>query len=161
MFSDFARRAGTAFALALLLGASPSAAAGGNTPSASDQTPAAALPDGVLDTVWEWTWFGSGAEQFDVDNPEQYTLQFFADGTLALQADCNRGRGEYAIDAEGQITLSRLGTTMMLCEEDSRADQFLQSLERVRLFFEKDGDFFLEAPIDSGTLRFRPATAEE
>ncbi|MFD2649357.1 hypothetical protein ACFSX5_16345 [Devosia albogilva] len=50
---------------------------------------------------------------------------------------------------------------MMLCDEPSRADQFLQSLEQVRLFFEQDGDFFLEAPIDSGTLRFRRAPAEE
>lgn len=129
----------------------------GKDAGTGQQTHAGSLPAGVLDVVWEWTWFGSGAEQFDVENPEQYTVQFFDNGSLALQADCNRGRGEYMIDAEGMITLAKLATTMMLCEGDSRADQFLQALEQARLFFEQEGDFFLEAPIDSGTLRFRRA----
>jgi len=61
-----------------------------------------ALPEGVLDATWQWTWFGSGAEQFDVDHPEHYTLHFSADGNLAIQADCNRGRAGFTVAAHRQ-----------------------------------------------------------
>ncbi|HQZ12632.1 MAG TPA: META domain-containing protein [Devosia sp.] len=133
----------------------PAAAAVPGVPAAADTAAAPALPEGVLDATWEWTWFGSGKEQFDVPKPEQYTVQFLADGTMALQVDCNRGRATFELEPDDMIRLSPIGTTMMLCPPGSLDHRFTSALEQVRLFFEKDGDFFLEAPMDSGTLRFR------
>ena len=114
-----------------------------------------ALPADVLDVTWQWTWFGSGAEAFDVDKPELYTVQFAADGSVAIQADCNRGMAHVTLAEDNRITLSPIATTMMLCPDGSLDGRFLSALEQVGTYFQKDGDFFLEAPISSGTLRFR------
>lgn len=116
-------------------------------------------PD-VLDATWEWIWFGSGKEQFDVDKPERYTLEFAADGALAIQADCNRGTGTYEFKPDSMIEITPLAITRALCEEPSLGDRFVRALDQVVLYFEKDGDVFFEAPIDSGTLRLRRQAAE-
>ena len=129
-------------------------------PSQGDASTSAAVHPELLDTPLQWIWFGSGKEQFDVDAPERYTIEFFADGTLAIQADCNRGTGNYAFKPDGGVDITPLAITMMLCEEPSLGDRFVKTLDQVRLYFEKEGDFFLEAPLDSGTLRFRRQPAE-
>jgi len=148
--------------LAVLLSTSGSIADGLDRiqPAATAAPGSHALPAGVLDSTWQWTWFGSGAEQFEVDHPERYTLQFSADGNLAIQADCNRGRAGFTVAAAGRISISPVAKTMMLCPEGSLDGKFVQALERVRTYFEKDGDFFLEIPLDSGTLRFRRESAD-
>lgn len=143
-----------ALSMVVVLGASAAFAADPRTAAS------AALPEHVLNATWEWIWFGSGAEQFEVDEPAQYTIEFLEDGAVAIQADCNRGRAEYELGADGQITLSPIATTMMLCPDGSLGDRFVNTLDQVRLYFEKDGDFFLEAPLDSGTLRFRRQAAD-
>src|SRR5690349_19489130 len=78
-----------------------------------------ALPAEVLDATWEWISFGDGKEQFDVDKPGQYTVQFSADGMVAIQADCNRGRAEFTMGPDQQISFSPIGVTMMLCPDGS------------------------------------------
>lgn len=149
-------------ALAMLAPVSGSLADGVEQAQSADTAApdAYALPEGVLDATWQWTWFGSGAEQFDVDHPEHYTLHFSADGNLAIQADCNRGRAGFTVAAHRQISISPVAKTMMLCPDGSLDGKFVQALERVRSYFEKDGDFFLEIPLDSGTLRFRREAAD-
>ena len=150
------RSFGLAAALLLVALAVPGDAIGSDAKgSAQADAAAEALPPDVLDTTWEWIWFGSGAEEFDVEAPERYTVAFSADGKVAIQVDCNRGVATYELGPDGTIELSPIGVTMMLCEDDQLGDRFVKSLEQVRLHFEKDGDFVLEAPISSGTLRFR------
>lgn len=144
-------------ALAALAPAPQSIAGGVAKPQPADKGAAIVnlLPADLFDATWQWTWFGSGAEQFDVDHPERYTLQFSADGHLAIRADCNRGMGRFIVGADRQISISPIGKTMMLCPEGSLDGRFVRALERVNTWFEKDGDFFLESPLGSGTLRFR------
>lgn len=122
--------------------------------------PVRVLPAELLDATWQWTWFGSGAEQFDVDHPENYTLLFLADGTAAIKADCNRGTAQYSLAEDNRITLAPIAVTMMLCPNPSLEAKFLGALEQVVTYFQMDGDFFLELPISSGTLRFRREAAD-
>jgi hypothetical protein len=37
----------------------------------------------------------------------------------------------------------------------SLSDRYVKEISRVTSYFLKDGDLFLELPVDSGTLRFR------
>ena len=43
----------------------------------------------------------------------------------------------------------------MMCPPGSLSDRFVKEVGRATSYFLKDGDFFLELPVDSGTLRFR------
>lgn len=127
--------------------------------AAGDPVPTS-LPVELLDVTWQWTWFGSGAEQFDVDHPQNYTLLFLADGTVAIEADCNRGTARYSLAEDNRISLAPIAVTMMLCPDPSLEARFLGALEQVVSYFQMDGDFFLELPISSGTLRFRREAAD-
>jgi heat shock protein HslJ len=153
-------RASGLAALVMLAFLAASGDATGADTTAGEPAPDAAassytLPAEVLDTTWQWIWYGDGKEQFDVDKPEQYTVQFSSDGTVAIQADCNRGTATFTLGPDRQITLSPVATTLMLCPEGSLDGRFVGTLDRVRTYFEMEGDFFLEVPLDSGTLRFR------
>jgi len=49
--------------------------------------------------VWQWQEFQSSDDTVvKPENPEAYTLEFLADGTLAVGADCNRATGTYTVD---------------------------------------------------------------
>jgi hypothetical protein len=49
-------------------------------------------------TAWQWqqTLMNNG-DEFVPDNPGNYTVQFMADGTVAIQADCNQVGGGYTV----------------------------------------------------------------
>jgi heat shock protein HslJ len=93
---------------------------------------AASAPPTLTGIVWEWqaTVAPDGAILRQPDEPGRYTLTFGTDGTLAIQADCNRGRGVYAIDGTG-ITIQIGGVTRMRCPAGSLMQMFLGDLEYV------------------------------
>jgi len=117
--------------------------------------PSPALPAEVVDVTWQWVSLTTPVEQVDVGTPERYTVRFAPDGRVSLQADCNRGGGSYAVGADGRIELGPIALTKMACPPGSLGDRFVRELGRATNYFPKDGDLFLELPIDSGTLRFR------
>lgn len=122
--------------------------------AANPAAAASALPADVVGTVWEWVNFITPKEKIEAGAPEHYTLQFMADGHIAVQADCNRGMGSYTI-TDNRIAFSPIALTMMMCPEGSLSGRFVHELARATSFFERDGGFFLELPYDSGTLSFR------
>lgn len=117
--------------------------------------PESMLPPEVLDQTWEWIGFTSPVEQLTIDAASNYTIQFSADGRIALKADCNRGFGTFRVTTDRTIEIQPLGLTRAQCPPGSLGDRFVRELEQARIYFMKDGDFFLDKPMDSGTLRFR------
>jgi heat shock protein HslJ len=124
------------------------------TGGAQPAAPAGALPAEVVDVTWQWAGMTTPIEQITVASPERYTLRFESSGRLSLQADCNRGGGSYTVAADRKITLGPLALTRMMCPPGSQSDRFVKELGRVSSYFTKDGELFLELPVDSGTLRF-------
>ena len=131
-----------------------------NAAPAAESGAALVLPPEIADTTWEWTGFQTPKDEIVVSDPSSYTLTFGADGAVALQVDCNRGVTSYKLAADNRITFEPIATTMMMCPEGSLDQAFTTNLERVGSFFQLEGDLLLEQPMDSGTLRFRPASAE-
>jgi heat shock protein HslJ len=74
---------------------------------------------------------------------------------VALKADCNRGVGSYKVSPDRRITLKPIALSRMMCPKGSLSDRFAKEVGRATSYFLKDGDLFLELPVDSGTLRFR------
>ncbi|MDQ3410830.1 MAG: META domain-containing protein [Chloroflexota bacterium] len=104
--------------------------------------------------VWEWRHFlGSNDTVVESGAPENYALQFEADGRVLVRADCNHGRGQYTVDAPA-LDIERIGLTRMACPSESFSDQFVAYLDEVTSFVIVDGELSLALPVDGGFLIF-------
>lgn len=65
-----------------------------------------------------------------IAEPARYTVQFLADGSVAIGADCNRAFGSWTGGA-GALDITVGGTTLAACEPGSLGDPFLQALDGV------------------------------
>jgi len=89
-----------------------------------------------------------------------FSLTFSADGRVAIQADCNRGSGEYN-EAGSQLEFGVIASTRAMCPPDSLHDRFLSDLEFVRSFVLADGDLHLATMADGAILTFAPVLDSE
>ena len=65
-----------------------------------------------------------------IAEPGRYTVQFIADGTITVGADCNRAAGVWS-GGDGAIDITVTLSTLALCPEDSLGDPFVQALNAV------------------------------
>jgi para-nitrobenzyl esterase len=77
------------------------------------------------------------------------------DGRVAVKADCNRGMTSYSVSTDRRIAFKPMAMTRAACPPGSLSDRYVKEVSRVTSYFLKDGDLFLELPVDSGTPRFR------
>jgi heat shock protein HslJ len=115
--------------------------------------PAASL----VGTKWHWarTLLRDGSERRP-GNAAAYGLDFQRDGTLAVQADCNRGKGTYTIDG-ATLALGPLSSTPVACPGNSLSEVFLQQLQHGGTMRLQDGKLLISLKTDAGTMEFVPA----
>jgi heat shock protein HslJ len=113
-------------------------------------------PQALLNKTWQWVSTITPVERITVPDPERYTIRLTDEGKVQARFDCNRGGGSYKISA-GRLSFGPLLSTRMACPEESLDGPFMRDLQRVVSFFIQDGNLYLELPLDSGTMRFRPA----
>jgi heat shock protein HslJ len=111
----------------------------------------------LVGTKWRWarTLFLDGNERRPV-NTAAYGLDFQRDGGLAVQADCNTGKGSYTGNG-ATVTLGTLTSTQALCPGTSLSDVFLQQLQSSRTGLLKDDKLLINLKADVGTMEFVPA----
>ena len=96
------------------------------SPVASRAAPLPQAASGIPPFVWSLTSFpGVGA----IAEPGRYTVQFMADGTVAVGADCNRAAGVWS-GGDGAIDITVTLSTLALCPEDSLGDAVPASARR-------------------------------
>ena len=85
----------------------------------------------IQDILWQWVSVTnqSTKETTTVLDPENYTITFFADGTLAGKSDCNNFTGTYS--QENGFTIKLGASTMAFCGEASMDQQYLTLLGSV------------------------------
>lgn len=117
-------------------------------------SPAAATPE-LVGPVWQLQeiQFNDGTLAVATP-PERYTVEFLADGSLAVQADCNRGRGQFSADQDRRLTIQNLATTRAACPPGSISNDFLRALQGAGNYFFRDGELFIDLMMDTGTMRF-------
>ena len=93
--------------------------------------PAPAPTNSITGIVWQWVSVTNQTtkQTTTVPAPENYTIVFNADGTLAGKADCNSFTGTYS--QENGFTIKLGATTMAYCGEASLDQQYLQLLSSV------------------------------
>lgn len=116
-------------------------------------------PESLLNVTWEWVATVNPVERLTVQDPSRYTILFQDDRNASVKFDCNRGRGAYEL-SEGMLSFGPLISTRAACPEDSQDALFMRDLQRVTSYFLREGELFLELPMDSGTMRFRQAQQE-
>lgn len=110
--------------------------------------------DALLDGVWHWNGsrYNNDTEILAADGRE-YWLDFQADGSLKIMADCNRVLGTYS--TEGNSISIMLGpSTLMACAPGSQDQQFLKDLGGVVVWFLKKDELYLDIQFDTGTMHF-------
>jgi heat shock protein HslJ len=124
--------------------------------TASEVTGSAAGGAGLAGVVWKWEQFlGSDDTKVVVDDPTKYTLEFLAEGQVAVQADCNSGGGVYTVEGS-QLTIEIQRLTRAMCLPGSLSEQYLQYLGEV-VSYVLDGDkLALSLRYDSGIMTFSP-----
>jgi heat shock protein HslJ len=124
------------------------AAVGAIIPTASRAAVLPQISGGIRPFVWSLNSFpGVGA----IAEPGRYTVQFIADGTVAVGADCNRAGGVWS-GGDGAIDVTVTLSTLALCPEDSLGDPFMQALDAVTSYTLAGGTLTLHGP--SGDLVF-------
>ncbi len=144
LFIDLEASAGT-------LSFRQAAATGGEMEEPSTTAPA------LVGTTWEWVETMGATEAVTAADPTRYTVTFNADGTAAIQADCNTVAGTYTTAADGTLTITLGPSTLMACPEDSQAQAFQTGLATAASYLFDGSDLLIDLAGDVGTLHFRPA----
>jgi len=111
-----------------------------------------AAPTGVL---WKLAKIQSKDDSTDLPRaPGLYTLEFHKDGSVAIRADCNRGRGNWASETADQLNITQLITTRAICIPPSLHDQFISDLNDTRSFTLNGGKLYLATMADGSILEF-------
>jgi len=98
-----------------------------SAPSDSSKTQAAAVTPAAYFGVWHW--IGSATDR--IADPSRYSLDFQADGTVLVVADCNRGQGSYRLQAS-ELTIERPALTKIGCGAQSRDREFLDAITQAK-----------------------------
>ena len=111
----------------------------------------------LVGTRWHWarTLLRDGSERRPA-NAAAYGLDFQRDGNLAVQADCNTGKGKYTIDG-ASFALGTLTSTQVACPGASLSEVFLQQLQSSGSVRLGDGKLIIHLKTDAGTMEFVPA----
>jgi heat shock protein HslJ len=122
-----------------------SLAVGATAVRAAAAQPAPGTPEDAAGIVWNWTGSrGGDGDETSVENPTDYALIFWPDGTFSFVADCNVGRGDYSVAGDGALTLAPGAMTRAACPPGSQDAEFLQTLPAARaLAFDESGDLIL------------------
>ena len=118
--------------------------------------PTPALPNALVGPTWQWTGTIVGTQPTTVADPSRYTITFAADGTAAIQADCNRVTAQYTV-AGSSLSIIPGASTMAFCP-DSQDQLFLQQLSAAASHFFQNNELFVTM-LTGGTMRFVPAGA--
>lgn len=109
-------------------------------------------------TVWELQQIQYNDDTLVVaDPPEDYTIEFMADGQVSVKADCNQAIGQFSASQGSQLSIDLGGVTRAACPPGSVSDDFLQALEGAAIYFFQNGDLYIDIQYDTGTMRFSAA----
>lgn len=106
----------------------------------------------LKNTVWRLQSLKTPTGMTTVDKPENYQIEFKADGNIGLKADCNGGGGSYTAE-DGSISVKRIITTFIFCGENSLDKRFLRGLETARTYRIEGNNLLIDGAGDNGTMK--------
>jgi len=114
----------------------------------------AGIPSQLTESTWRWLRSDySNDAVVTVHSPDNYTIMFRPDGTLAIRADCNQVSGTYV--QSGASLLLRLGpTTLVACPPGSQAEVYIRDLSNVGTYVFGGSNLVLNLRADASNMIF-------
>jgi para-nitrobenzyl esterase len=117
----------------------------------------ATAPVGLGGTAWQLVKFqGGDGKALVPDDPAKYTIEFLAEGGVAMRIDCNRARGTWKSPAPGRLEFGPLAVTRMQCPPDSLHDRVALDVGKVRSYVVRNGHLYLALAADGGIYELEP-----
>ena len=114
-------------------------------------------PVGLGGTAWQLVKFqGSDGKTLAPDDSAKYTIEFFADGSVAMRIDCNRGRGSWKSARPSQLEFGPMAVTRVACPPAPLEERFARDMGYVRSYVVRNQRLFLALMADGGTYEFEP-----
>lgn len=114
-----------------------------------------AQPAALTGRTWKWvlTQMNDGLE-LTPRQPDAFTIEFRADGSMSGTTDCNTFFGQYELRGS-ELTFGPIGSTRMFCE-NAQEGEFLRYLGEVGSYMieEDTGRLVLMVKFDSGSIIF-------
>ena len=115
-------------------------------------------------TAWRLAEFRSMSDEVGSlrpDGPLSVQIRFAADGTAAMQLDCNRGSAKWkhkpsTDPSSGQIELGPVAATRALCPGGKLGEKFAKDAPMLRGYMIRDGRLSLSLMADAGNYIFDP-----
>lgn len=124
-------------------------------PPAEPETMTVSYSPSLTGVVWEWLGTSLSGTFTAAAVPSLYQVEFLADGSAQIKADCNNVLATYTLDGEN-LTITLGPSTLVACPEGSQADLFLQQLGTASQYsFETIGNLNL-AVSDGSLMVFSP-----
>ena len=117
-------------------------------------------PSGLAGTKWKLVQF-AGIKNTDIRVPaglDNYSIAFGADGTVAVQADCNRGTGTWSSPEPSVLRFSQLNVTTIGCQSGGMDYKFLKDFEYMAFSSIRNGHLYISLRADRGSYEFEPAS---
>lgn len=87
----------------------------------------------LVSSEWRWTQAMISGNAVKVEKPGDYILEFQRDGSVRIKADCNRVIGRFTVNGPA-LDISLGSSTAALCGENSRSEEFLSLLKKIKSF---------------------------
>lgn len=128
---------------------------GGSTEMTVDETSTQIVNDITSHTwVWEKTLMNDGSTIVP-NKTDRFTLTFGTDGNVSGTTDCNGFFGSYELGADGMITFSEFGSTMMYCEGSQEMVFTRYIADSTQYMFDTNKNLILLIKYDSGSVLFK------
>jgi para-nitrobenzyl esterase len=126
----------------------------GAQPPAAEANPSA---DDLAANAWQLVKIMSMDDSvFEPQDASVYTLTFSAEGSVAIQADCNRAKGGWSSTRRGHVEFGPLAASRALCSPDSLSARYLSQFPYVRSYVIRNGHLFLATLADGAIIEFAP-----
>lgn len=88
----------------------------------------------LTETYWKLIELNGQKITYSKDKPEVFIIFKSKESLVHGNSGCNNFSGSYSVTNETQLSLSKMVSTMMACEDMSLENEFVQTLERVDNF---------------------------
>lgn len=98
-------------------------------------------------------------------DPSLYTMELNADGSVAMQLNCNRASGTWSSEpagdgSSGGFAFGTLASTRAFCPPPSLDGQITMQAQYIRSYLIKDGRLYLSLMADGGIWVWEPSPAD-